>query len=269
MHKCQEKYLFYKKKLVLTGYYLNSNMRGYMKNTAKREKETNREYALRVIRENIVKLELAPGSMISEQDIANELNLSRTPVHEAMQELSSTKIIEILPQRGSHVSLIDMDLVRQARLLRMTLEKEVAMDCCDYVTAEDLTKLEENLALQEFYCQRGMLPELIQKDNEFHHQLFCISRNEMLYRVVHAVSIHYDRVRNLEAADQEHSQNTIADHRAILDAVRAGDRARAGYEIENHLGRYLTNVKGLIKKYPEYFVPLEEGSRSAGELPVS
>ena len=46
-----------------------------MKNTANRDKETNREYALRVIRENIVKLELAPGSMISEQDIANELNL--------------------------------------------------------------------------------------------------------------------------------------------------------------------------------------------------
>jgi hypothetical protein len=56
MHKCQEKYLFYKKKLVLTGYYLNSNMREYMKNTAKREKETNREYALRVIRKNSVKL---------------------------------------------------------------------------------------------------------------------------------------------------------------------------------------------------------------------
>ena len=66
-----------------------------MKNTEKHEKETNREYALRVIKDNIVNLELAPGSMISEQDIANELNLSRTPVHEAMQELSSTKIIEI------------------------------------------------------------------------------------------------------------------------------------------------------------------------------
>ena len=85
-----------------------------MKNTEKLGKETNREYALRVIRENIVKLELAPGSMISEQDIANQLNLSRTPVHEAMQEFSSTKIIEILPQRGSHVSLIDMALVEEA-----------------------------------------------------------------------------------------------------------------------------------------------------------
>ena len=233
-------------------------------------RETAKDYAYRIIRDSIVNFEKKPGETISDMEISRQLGLSRTPVREAIMKLKSeSEIIDIYPQRGMRVSLIDMDLVRQARLLRMTLEKEVAMDCCDYVTAEDLTKLEENLALQEFYCQRGMLPELIQKDNEFHHKLFCISRNEMLYRVVHAVSIHYDRVRNLEAADQEHSQNTIADHRAILDAVRAGDRARAGYEIENHLGRYLTNVKGLIKKYPEYFVPLEEGSRSAGELPVS
>ena len=233
-------------------------------------RETAKDYAYRIIRDSIVNFEKKPGETISDMEISRQLGLSRTPVREAIMKLKSeSEIIDIYPQRGMRVSLIDMDLVRQARLLRMTLEKEVAMDCCDYVTAEDLTKLEENLALQEFYCQRGMLPELIQKDNEFHQQLFCISRNEMLYRVVHAVSIHYDRVRNLEAADQEHSQNTIADHRAILDAVRAGDRARAGYEIENHLGRYLTNVKGLIKKYPEYFVPLEEGSRSAGELPVS
>ena len=233
-------------------------------------RETAKDYAYRIIRDSIVNFEKKPGETISDMEISRQLGLSRTPVREAIMKLKSeSEIIDIYPQRGMRVSLIDMDLVRPARLLRMTLEKEVAMDCCDYVTAEDLTKLEENLALQEFYCQRGMLPELIQKDNEFHHQLFCISRNEMLYRVVHAVSIHYDRVRNLEAADLEHSQNTIADHRAILDAVRAGDRARAGYEIENHLGRYLTNVKGLIKKYPEYFVPLEEGSRSAGELPVS
>ena len=70
-----------------------------MKNIAKHDRESNRDYALRVIRENIINLELKPGTMISEQDIANELNLSRTPVHEAMQELSTTKIIEILTIR--------------------------------------------------------------------------------------------------------------------------------------------------------------------------
>lgn len=97
-----------------------------MKNTEKLPKESNRDYALRVIRENIINLELKPGTMISEQDIANELNLSRTPVHEAMQELSTTKIIEILPQRGSYVSKIDMALVDEAVFMRSNLECAVA-----------------------------------------------------------------------------------------------------------------------------------------------
>jgi DNA-binding GntR family transcriptional regulator len=171
---------------------------GRMSSIERSYRETAKDYAYRIIRDSIVNFGKKPGETISDMEISRQLGLSRTPVREAIMKLKSeSEIIDIYPQRGMRVSLIDMDLVRQARLLRMTLEKEVAMDCCDYVTAEDLTKLEENLALQEFYCQRGMLPELIQKDNEFHHQLFCISRNEMLYRVVHAVSIHYDRVRNL------------------------------------------------------------------------
>ena len=56
-----------------------------MKISEKKAKENNRDYAFRSIKENIINLELKPGSMISEQDIANELNLSRTPVHEALQ----------------------------------------------------------------------------------------------------------------------------------------------------------------------------------------
>ena len=102
-----------------------------MKNIAKHDRESNRDYALRVIRENIINLELKPGTMISEQDIANELNLSRTPVHEAMQELSTTKIIEILPQRGSYVSKIDMDRVDEAVFMRTTLESAIAELACE------------------------------------------------------------------------------------------------------------------------------------------
>ena len=222
-------------------------------------RETAKDYAYRIIRDSIVNFGKKPGETISDMEISQQLGISRTPVREAIMKLKGeSDIIDIFPQRGMRVALIDMDLVRQARLLRVTLEKEVAMDCCDYASAEDLARLDENLALQEFYCERGLLQDLLRMDNEFHRQLFCISRNEMLYRVVTAVSIHYDRVRNLEAEDLAHSKNTVADHRGILDAIRDGDRERAGREIENHLGRYLMNVKGLIEKYPEYFVPQEE-----------
>ena len=64
-----------------------------MKVSEKKAKENNRDYALRILKENIINLELKPGSMISEQDIANELNFSRTPVHEGLQELSTINVI--------------------------------------------------------------------------------------------------------------------------------------------------------------------------------
>ena len=74
-------------------------------------RESGRDYALRNIKENIVNLELAPGSQISENELADELGLSRTPVREALIELSRVGIIETHPQRKSTVSLIDCDLV--------------------------------------------------------------------------------------------------------------------------------------------------------------
>ena len=79
-------------------------------------RETGRDYALRNIKENIINLELAPGSQISENELAAEMGLSRTPVREALIELSRVKIIEIHPQKKSTVPLIDYELVEESRL---------------------------------------------------------------------------------------------------------------------------------------------------------
>ena len=76
-------------------------------------RETGREYVLRVLKENIVMLELEPGSRISENELAAELGISRTPVREALIELSKSKIVEIYPQKGSYVSLIDWEMVEE------------------------------------------------------------------------------------------------------------------------------------------------------------
>ena len=85
-------------------------------------RETGRDYALRTIKDNIVKLQLAPGSQISENELAAELQLSRTPVREALIELSKVKIVEVYPQKRSMVSLIDYELVAAARFMRYILE---------------------------------------------------------------------------------------------------------------------------------------------------
>ena len=122
-----------------------------MRNIEKIGKENNRDFAFRVIRENIINLEIKPGSMISEQDIADELKLSRTPVHEALQELARTKIVDIQPQRGSLVSLIDMKLVEEAVFMRSTIESAITEEACQIATEKDIQQLEENVNLQFFY----------------------------------------------------------------------------------------------------------------------
>ena len=223
-----------------------------MKNTEKLGKETNREYALRVIRENIVNLELAPGSMISEQDIANELNLSRTPVHEAMQELSSTKIIEILPQRGSHVSLIDMALVDEAVFVRATIESAITQMVCSKATDKDIQELEENLNLQQFYYEKNNLDKIMELDNAFHEMMYKITNKMQCHYMVKLMSIHNDRIRELHL----HSSNPeriIKEHHEILEAIKNRDSEAAKQAIDKHLSRHYTQEDEIKKKYPQYF----------------
>ena len=207
-----------------------------MKNTEKLAKESNREYALRVIRENIVNLELAPGTMLSEQDIADELNLSRTPVHEAMQELSATKIIEILPQRGSHVSLIDMALVDEAIFVRSTIESAITEMACQQASETDIQELEENVTLQQFYYEKNNLDKIMELDNAFHEMMYKITNKMQCHYMVRLISIHYDRIRELHL----HSFNPeriINEHKEILEAFKNKNPAAAKEAINKHLSR--------------------------------
>lgn len=121
--------------------------------TERLPKETAREYALRVLKENIISLELAPGSMVSENELSSELGLSRTPVREALIDLSKTQIVDVLPQRGSRISLIDYNYVEESRFLRSVLESAVVELICESEIPMDLTNLEHNLKLQQFYLE--------------------------------------------------------------------------------------------------------------------
>lgn len=84
--------------------------------------ETAREYARRMLKENIISMDLKPGAMVSENELAAQLGLSRTPVREALMDMSQYGVVDVMPQRGSRISLIDYNLVEEARFARQVLE---------------------------------------------------------------------------------------------------------------------------------------------------
>ena len=77
--------------------------------------ETAREYARRMLKENIISMDLKPGAMVSENELAAQLGLSRTPVREALMDMSQYGVVDVMPQRGSRISLIDYNLVEEAK----------------------------------------------------------------------------------------------------------------------------------------------------------
>ena len=216
-------------------------------------RETGRDYALRVIQDNIIRMELAPGSYISENELAAELGLSRTPVREALIQLSRAGVVEITPQKRSVVSLIDQRLVEEARFTRDVLECAVVQLVCEMVTAEDQEKLWENVKLQEFYKASGQISQIMELDNRLHHMLFLIAQKPKAYELVQGMSIHFDRIRSIALNDIQDLE-IVNDHRQIVEAVCRRDPEAARSVMKLHLNRCGVDIQAIREKYPQYFM---------------
>jgi GntR family transcriptional regulator, rspAB operon transcriptional repressor len=223
-----------------------------MQVTERFPQETAREYAYRTIKYNIISLDLEPGSMVSESKLSAELGVSRTPVHEALIELSKPGLVEVYPQKGSVISLIDSELVNEVRFLRLVLEKAMVELVCEIASEEDIFVMKENLKLQEFYSEHPSPTKMLSLDNEFHRLLFVICKKENSYRMLEDMTAHFDRVRRLSLTVTG-DKNNVADHKKILEAIEKGDTESAKEIITKHLTRYTIDEKLLRKEYPHYF----------------
>lgn len=224
-----------------------------MRILARKLRETGRDYALRNLKDNIIHLELKPGSMVSENELAAQMGLSRTPVREALMELSKVRLVDVYPQRGSAVALIDYDLVEEARFMRSVMECAVVELACRMAVPEDMPVLEENIALQERCLKSGMLERLWTLDNTFHRELFRIARKTQTYDMVSSFTVHFDRVRNMSLAAVKDTK-IVNDHRLIVQAIERHDEAEARALMAKHLERYKIDQAALLAGYPmDYF----------------
>lgn len=215
-------------------------------------RETGRDYALRNIKENIINLELAPGSQISENELAAEMGLSRTPVREALIELSRVRIIEIHPQKKSTVPLIDYELVEESRFMRNLLECAVVELDCEMAQPVDLERLSANVRLQNFYLDNYYTNELMTLDNQFHGILFEIAKKTQIFALMQNISIHFDRVRSMALSTVKNTK-IVQDHEDILQAIGRKDPKAARELMEIHLSRYKIDAADIRAAYPQYF----------------
>ena len=221
--------------------------------TERLPRETGRDYALRMLKDNIVRLELKPGSLVSENELATEMGLSRTPVREALIELSKVKIVEIYPQRGSAIARIDCHMVEEAKFMRRVLECAVIELDCALADAKAINMLQENVRLQQFYLENYYAETLTDLDNQFHRLLFEIAQKPQVYTLMDTISIHFDRVRSMALTTVKNTK-IVQDHQALMTAVAQKDAVRARALMEAHLDRYQIDVEKIQAQHPDYFI---------------
>ena len=223
-----------------------------MRSLERLPRESSRDYALRTIKENIIDLTLAPGSQISENELAVELGLSRTPVREALIELSKIHIIEIHPQRKTTVTLIDDKMVEESRFMRDLLECAVVELDCERAAPADLERLNANIRLQSLYLEDCCTNEFMALDDQFHGMLFDIAGKSRIFQQLRNLSIHADRVRGM-ALSSDLSLTVVQDHRDLVGAIGRRDDKAARELMEIHLDRYQIDTAAIREMYPQYF----------------
>ncbi len=216
--------------------------------------ENARTYAVRVLMDNIIRLELAPGSSVSENELSVRMNLSRTPVREALIELSKLELVEILPKRGSYITRIDYDLIEESRFMRLTLEAAVLkLVCAKGLAGEYRARLRENVSRYRDSISGENYSLLMELDNEFHRLIFEAGGKLRTYQVVHRQMIHFDRLRALSLQTSLNSK-TLNDHENILYAMEKQDGELAELVMTQHLARHQVEKEELCRRYPDYFV---------------
>lgn len=204
------------------------------------------------LRERIVTLEFKPGQALSRAELAKDYGVSQTPVRDAMLKLEEEGLLVIFPQSKTEVSKIDLVHARETQFLRLSIELEVTRKLA-MGRKESIGPARNILVRQEAALEDGNLDVFARLDMLFHHALCDAAGVANLWQLVTSRSGHIDRLRNLNLPDPGKPANIMHYHRAILDAIEAGDPAAAEKAIREHLTGTLSQVREITARYPEFF----------------
>ncbi len=205
----------------------------------------------RILRERIIRNDLAPGSKISESELAKSYSISRQPVREAFIKLSEEGLIEIRPQRSTIIRKIDYASVLDARFVREAIEADIVKLLAQQPDAGLVKELRAQLTEQSRVAKESPL-RFIQLDELFHRTLAEGADKSKAWKFVEGLKSQMDRVRFLSLSRFPLSK-LIQQHETIVDGISNGDVKVAEASMRLHLKEILTDLPEILAANPELF----------------
>jgi DNA-binding GntR family transcriptional regulator len=203
------------------------------------------------LQRQILSLDLAPGTRISEVEVAKTLDVSRQPVRDAFYRLSKLGFLLIRPQRATTVSLISPAAVMQARFIRTALEVETVAVAATALRPEDLDALADVLDRQRQAVDPRDRAVFHRLDDLFHYEICTRAGLGFVWELVAQNKGHMDRVRMLSLTFA--SERAYEDHLQIFEALKARDAARAVATVREHLSRIALMIERIRDENRDWF----------------
>lgn len=217
-------------------------------------RKSNADYAYQILKENILYLELKPGEELKEAKIAEALQMSRTPIREAIILLKHDKLIETFPQSGTFVTKIDEKKFKYGRMLRVFVETKILEMSCVNMTEEYRERLKQNMEQQEYVLKTSRnYREFRRLDKEFHEIIAEGAQYSEFLEVMTNNFYDYIRIRELNFKNILKDDIMYEGHRRIYEVIKNRTPEKAEEAIQKHYSIVAQRVEKLIEENPSYF----------------
>lgn len=190
-----------------------------------------------IIRHAIRDLVLPPGKTILEREVAETLEMSRTPIREALVRLENEDALQLIPRKGFYVEPIEKSDLSDIYQMNEALDGLAIELAAEQMNDDEIDKLEELVTRQEEVMANGEFKEWAKLDDEFHNKIIKFSTNNSLNKVLDIYSDKLYKARLYTINHRPKPAMSIVEHKAMIACLRAHDGKAARVLMESHRKR--------------------------------
>jgi DNA-binding GntR family transcriptional regulator len=201
-----------------------------------------RDTAYEAIKRRIITCDLKPGEVLSEGVLSGELNIGRTPVHQAIDRLAADGLIDVLPRKGIMVKPISLNEIFDIIDVRLVNEAFCVRKVAELAEPADLARLAENLDATWAAAKGRDIETMMNLDRAFHALLAASSRNSLLPDIMGNLHDRSTRLWFISLRSNEHHVRVCEQHAAVVEGIRKQDPDQAEKAIREHIEAFRENI---------------------------
>jgi DNA-binding GntR family transcriptional regulator len=209
------------------------------------------DWAYTWIKQSILSLALAPGVQLQINNLAAELNISRTPIREALLRLEKDGLVRVVPRKGFFVTEITRRDLEELYEIRELLESRAIEEAVNNLSEGDLQKIDSLIQAGSLSVEEKDIDKFLQTEIDFHAYLVDHSGNRRLISIMEGFRDLTLRWRTLSLRSFENLGFSHQEHKNIVAAVKARDGKKAGQLMSLHIRNSQHRILQLVEHFKE------------------